>query len=341
MKRIQYISVLNVVACMSVVFLHVNGCFWNFSYEKYWVEANIIESVFYFAVPIFFMITGATLMNYRKRYSTMEFLKKRFAKTVIPFIAWSILGVIYVFEKAPASLEGATIASLISGIMGNRYISIYWFFAPLFSVYLSIPVLSLIPEESRKEAFLYLTVAIFVTSSLAPFIAKLLGINYNTNLNIAVGGGYILYVALGYLISNYEISKKSRCIIYVLGISGLVAHIFGTWYLSYEAGKIVSTFKGYTNVPCILYSTAIFVFFRYTDFSKAGKGIMKVVDFISQYTFAVYLMHYYVIDIFRRICMPDITGIKYRMIFPYCVMAICILLSIPARKLPFIRKLIP
>ena len=58
-----YITVLNVLSALSVVGLHVNGCFWQFSREWWWLTANIIESVLYFAVPVFFMLIGATLLD--------------------------------------------------------------------------------------------------------------------------------------------------------------------------------------------------------------------------------------------------------------------------------------
>lgn len=70
MKKKIYIQILGVIACLAVVAMHVNGCFWQFSYDRYWITANIIECICYFAVPIFFMISGATLLNYRKRYTT-------------------------------------------------------------------------------------------------------------------------------------------------------------------------------------------------------------------------------------------------------------------------------
>lgn len=94
-KNYNYITVLSVISAFAVVLLHTNGCFWTFKREPYWFSANIIESVFYFAVPVFFMISGATLIDYRERYSTGTFLKKRFKKTVIPFFVWSIVGLVY------------------------------------------------------------------------------------------------------------------------------------------------------------------------------------------------------------------------------------------------------
>lgn len=80
LKRKAYLQVLSVLSCFAVIFLHVNHCFWDFGYEDYWILANFIESIMYFAVPVFFMITGATLLNYRKRYSTKNIFKNVFIK---------------------------------------------------------------------------------------------------------------------------------------------------------------------------------------------------------------------------------------------------------------------
>ena len=49
-----YISVMNVIAAFSVVILHANVSFWLDRATPFWSTANVIESVFYFAVPVFF-----------------------------------------------------------------------------------------------------------------------------------------------------------------------------------------------------------------------------------------------------------------------------------------------
>ncbi len=62
--NISFISFASFISAMSVVFIHSNKCFWDFSSTaRYWKTANIIECFFYFAVPVFFMITGATLID--------------------------------------------------------------------------------------------------------------------------------------------------------------------------------------------------------------------------------------------------------------------------------------
>ena len=94
-SNLFYITVLNVISALSVVGLHTNGCFWEFSKERWWFTANIIESVLYFAVPVFFMITGATLLDYTKRCDTKTFFTRRLKKTVIPFVFWSLVALLF------------------------------------------------------------------------------------------------------------------------------------------------------------------------------------------------------------------------------------------------------
>lgn len=87
------IDVMNIAACVAVVALHVNGGIWGFARNLNWAMMLITECVCYWAVPVFFMITGATLLDYRLRYSTKVFFQKRFTKTGIPFIFWSIVSI--------------------------------------------------------------------------------------------------------------------------------------------------------------------------------------------------------------------------------------------------------
>lgn len=138
-KHEKYIDVLTVLSCISVVYLHTNGVFWRHPTGFTWITANMIESVFYFAVPVFFMISGYTLIDFRERYSVGEYLKKRFYRTVIPFIFWSLAWFLFLrfFHRLPAK---ALKDGLLLGILNTKILQIYWFFPPLFACYLGIVV---------------------------------------------------------------------------------------------------------------------------------------------------------------------------------------------------------
>ena len=87
-----WIDILVAFSCISVVYLHVNNdVFWQRSHGWLWISSNIIECLFYAAVPCFFMISGYTLMDYRERYNTKVFLKRRLFRAFLPFIFWSFV----------------------------------------------------------------------------------------------------------------------------------------------------------------------------------------------------------------------------------------------------------
>lgn len=341
MKKISYISVLNVISALAVVMLHTNGEFWKFSTERYWFTANIIESVCYFAVPMFFMLSGATLLDYRERYSTKEYFKKRIYKVVIPFILWNVIGVVYGICKGTINLEEFSLIGFIVKSFNNQIVAIYWFFIPLFSIYMSIPLLASVGKEYRKFIFSYLAIIGFCVNSLVPFICSLFNISFNWDLQIGVTSGYLFYVIVGYLLHNYTLQKKWKIIIYILGIAGLFIHIVGTYKLSMEAGYIINKFKGYINVPCVLYSVGLFVFLKELVSKYEKKKIVLFILKFNKYTFAVYLMHFFVMEIFVKLFKINTFSIYYRVIGAFIIFILCCVFTKIIRKIPFGKYLLP
>lgn len=216
-----YISFLNCIACIGVVFLHANSIFWSHPTGSLWTSANFIETFFYWPVPIFFMISGATLMNYRERYSTISFLKRRISKTVIPFMFWNVVAGIFMAYTSKTSMDW-NILHISDNIFNTRYFSIYWFFIPLFSIYLSLPLISRIAEYPALFSYSIVLGIIFVFT--IPLICNLLHINMNYGLIPPVINGYIVYVMLGYILNKTKLSKKIRIAIYLAGFVGWFIH---------------------------------------------------------------------------------------------------------------------
>lgn len=76
-ERILYYDILNILACIAVISLHHNGIVHTYSNTLRWKLALVVEVMAYWAVPVFLMLSGATLMDYRKHYDTKTFLKKK------------------------------------------------------------------------------------------------------------------------------------------------------------------------------------------------------------------------------------------------------------------------
>lgn len=339
----QYITVLSIIASFAVVMLHTNDIFWAFSYEPKWVLANIIESVMYFAAPVFFMISGATLIDYRKKYDTKTFFKKRFSKIALPFVFWSTMYFVFHCLIGKRSFSEFSILSFINSIFNVKYITFYWFFISLISIYLAIPVLSAISENKRRSILKYIIITSFVLNALLPLLFSLTNgkLQFNYGLNMPYGLNYMILPIAGYYISSYELSKKTKMLIYTSGIIGVLTIFFGTLVYSYGAGHYIDIFKGYQNAPCICYSCAVFLLFKSIPFEKSPAFLKKVIDFFAPTTFGIYLLHRFVLDIIITYLPIGNHQILHRVFSPFVIYIVCALISKAMQKIPIVKKLIP
>lgn len=347
-KYILYFDLLNIFACFAVVALHVNGAVHTFAKTRNWVSCMFIEALFYFAVPVFFMLTGATLMNYRKRYDTGTFFKKRIFKTFIPFIIWSIIGICWsvFYTKGMTSSDINSPAKFISAVINCKGMGIYWFFPALFSVYLTIPLFSLVDEDKRigrKGIFTYLILAYIVLNVILPFICRLTGIQWNSAFNAVSCGGYVVWILIGYFLAGTDIKKKFRILIYILGLLGFFMYFYLTVQKSFKTGSFDKTYAGYMNIPAIFMGTAVFVFFKYGKWSFIEKHekAVKFVRNLSAASFGVYLIHYYFKDFSIRHFGIDPRSTVYRIAGTFIIYGLSVLIVRVIQKIPVIRKMVP
>lgn len=337
-QQIDYITTLSVISSLAVVILHTNGAFWKFNATAgYWFTANIIECVFYFAVPIFFMISGITLIDYNKRYSMKEYFKKRISKSGIPFLFWSLAYLLFQILLHPNFSNKLSLISIFNGILTTQYANIFWFFIPLFCCYLIIPVFGAIAD--KKRIFKYMLVLLIVCNSLIPFIIKVFHIQIRWNITFPIGG-YSAYILLGYYMDKIRFNKKRQLIIYGCALIGLLMHIIGTYYLSMAAGKIVDTYKDYLNIPCILYSSGVYVFLKENVHllpSVARKGI----DYLRPYTFALYLLQFFFLVLLPRFLHINTLSIGWRLGGLFLILPLVILMTKVVRLLPFGKIILP
>ena len=329
-KQTFYLDVLNIISAFAVVMLHANGVFWGHPSGRLWITSNLIETLFYFAVPVFFMISGATLMDYKERYSTKDYLLKRLVRVGIPFVVWEAFGLVLrgnlPFDHC---ISKEMLFKIIDGIYNSSYVPVYWFFLPLFVIYLSIPFLASV--QDRKKNFRYVlawSILVITAQLIVNFLKWKYGWMIPLDLNkiSSVVSAYpLLYPLLGYCLAKYDTPKKYRIIIYVLGCAGFLIHFLGTVMLSPPEGSINTLFKGYGNLPAILQAAAVFLFVKNIDFSRIPNPVSDIIRFIKPYTFFVYLVHFYLI-VYVQENNPDIfPTIYFRTIGCLIIFSICVL----------------
>ena len=325
-KRIEYISLASVLSAIAVVFLHANECVGKFSFARYWGTANFIHSFFIFAVPLFFMISGAMLLDFNKKYNLKTYFSKRIIKTVIPYIFWSIFGILFQIFYLN-TISHIDLSYIFNCFISGRAIVAYWFFIPLFELYVLFTVFVHFVNNQKRCLI---------------FLVFLLGLNCVLNYYNITLAGYSFFAVFGFYVHKYGISRKLRIIFYVLAIFGFLANTFASYYLSITAGKLIRTYIEYTFIPAMLYPCGLFVFIKY-DLVKIMENdhVNRIVSFLDFYTFGVYLIHWYILQIMIKLLNINIHSIIYRLGAPFVVIGIAVCIIYVLRKIPLIKNIVP
>lgn len=334
-KRLLYIDFLNIAACFGVVAMHCTGKVFVFDASKEWFFSMLLQAVFHFSIPVFFMISGATLMNYREKYSTKEFLKRRFLRAGVPFLIWS--GVMLIYKIAIGELP-APIGprSFLNLFLNNEIQNIYCFFYAIFGIYAAMPLLSLLARNDHRKAVEWYLLLFFLFRAVVPLL-RLAGIRITGYFEIPGIAGYFGYVLMGWYLSTVSFKKHVRLLLYACGIFSAGLMFFGTYYLSARAGTTDSLLMDYTSVCTMLLACAVFVFAKHLEFKESWAGILRL---FSAASLGIYLLQMIPInEIYRH--APEACSIPFMIGETLCVYGGCFAVVAVIQKIPGIRKIFP
>ena len=342
--RVIYFDVLNIIAILAVISMHMNGIVHGYPNIRAWNTSLIIECIMYWAVPVFMMLSGATLMNYREKYDTKTFFKKRLIKILIPFLFWAIFMFGWkIVTKQINILNFSGWKDWVNAFFANKEEGIYYFLFEILGVYLTMPLLSLLTKKEYRKT-LWFTVALFFTfNSLLPNILGLFKIYWNGAFGIRISG-YLIYVILGYLLSTENLSNKQKNIVYIGAIIGLIYRFVTTFILSKNSGTVIKTTWGYFAWHCILLSCAVFIFIKSLNFSKKLEKktrVTKVLAIVSSCSFGIYLIHIFVKYYITHLLNWNVYSWSYRTIGIIVVYFISLIIVYILKKIPVIKKIVP
>ena len=354
-QRSNWLTLLAVISCISVVFLHTNGCYWEIPVSNpNWPGANVIECLFYFAVPCFFMISGANLFDYKERYTTKEYFIKRVKRTLLPYFVWSTLAfvgeivaqVIMGDKMQFIDLSKINFVYILNGYINSTFVEPYWFFIAIFVVYLFIPIIANVNKQNRHKVARYIALIGILVNSLIPFIlnvANVTGLTWSYVCDAVFGP--IIYACIGYSIKNTNFKLKHELPIYFFAIVGLLTHLLGTHYYSLLAGEIVQTFKGYYTPQTIAYSVGITLLVkRFGDKLMSNKLLPPPVNFLSRYTLSIYITHIFswgILYYLFSISPLGTTSLLYRLGGPFLIIPLSVGFTWLIRKIPYVRAILP
>ena len=309
MKRKTYVDYLRIFAVFSIIIIHVSSAKWYSTdiNSARWRAMNFYDSIARWGVPIFTMISGALFLN--KNVTTKKLYSKYILRLFIAFIFWSLLYMIESCINLSGEVNFNLLNSITTTVKGHYHM---WYILMIIGLYMCIPIFKVIVKD--KKTTRYFLCLSFIFAFLIPWSIHLAqdlitkesiltiinSISGDINLmNLSMLSCYAFYFVFGYYLSNLDIKKKERIIIYIFGIVGFVSTIGLTLFITLNNNGALEFYYNDFAVNVFLEAYSLFVFFKYCKFRN--EKINKYAEKISKYCFGIYLVHALIIAKFDSI----------------------------------------
>jgi len=300
---------------LGVIVIHVSSPLVNMTWSKnmpYWWIGNVVDSSVRFAVPVFLMLSGATLLG--KEYKLGEFYKRRFSRVLIPFLFWLVVYWIYRWVTLSVKTQPHDFQAILSW-GGNLFLKEgvskhFWYVYMIVFIYLFVPFLGkgLLKLNLATIANILLVWLIFT------FVFKSVPLNmyswsgeYGSKFL-----GYFLYT--GYLVLGYYLfklpvsSQKIRFTAAIIFMLSIAVSAVTTYIFSNNAHRLDLSMYSYLSANTIIQSAALYMWIK--DLSIKNNYISLIQSNISSYSYGIYLVHIIIIGILFR------NGIYWNFAYP-------------------------
>jgi len=348
--RVVYLDILRIVATFAVIILHTAASKW---YETpvntfNWQVFNIYDSLVRWCVPIFLMISGVFFLDNTKNISRVNIYRKYIKRIVIALIFWGTMyGLISLLSKSLINNEQIRLFDI-----ANIFVKLFfgppwyhlWFLYLIIVIYMLTPLFRVFISNSKKDDIEYLIILFGLFGLLLPAINSVLTkINPRFNISFSIGEltGYIGYFFAGYYFHKYEISKRAKILIYIMGILSAFITIIITAKWSLMTGEPQEFLYGYLLPTTMFEAYALFLLFKERLSSiKFSKRIENNLSIISDCTFGIYLVHDFVNQLYSLLNISTTTLNPVIMIPTMSVITFIIsfIITIIIKQIPYINK---
>ena len=310
-KRIAYFDYLRVLAITAVIILHVaTRNFYDLDGRSFeWNVFNFYDSICRWGVPVFLMISGSLFLS--RDIKVKDLYSKYILRLAIAYCVWTAF---YAVADSSDKLVLNNGIKEFGKIIINNIKDDYhmWFLPMMIGIYMCIPIIKQIVRT--KESTKYFLIVSFVFAFIIPqsvnvandFIGGLVAFGINEindivikNMKMNLVLGYAFYFILGYYLNNSELTKKQRTVVYCLGVFGFLSTILLNAAVAWKTDKPCQLYYGNFNVNVALEAIAVHTLFKYRNFDNEKLNVF--VSKLSKYSFGVYLVHVFVIELLKVI----------------------------------------
>ena len=299
-KHIYYFDWLRVVAMFGVIAIHAFGFVHNMGFSVEWGFVNLVMSLVYTSVPLFFMISGYLSLSDERTADVSIMLKKRIPKILLPLIVWTVVSVVLnCLLSHDLSLSG-----IVAGIRNSLASPAWphlWYLYTLLTITIIAPILYNGIKHLSKAGHI-LVIAVIAVITLRMMLQALLPSAVDAWLNIKVikslelfSGNLSIFI-LGYYLGSLK-KKIPNWILALVFVGTLMIIVGGTSISYWRSGTINKDFQDQSTGFEILLAASIFLLFK-QNITKPSR-LLRIFP-IAPLSFGIYLCHDIVLAFIRR-----------------------------------------
>lgn len=338
--RLPYIDFLRILAVLMVIYIHTNERGFQLYFlqktEILWIRDMSCAILSKSGVPIFFMISGVTLLG--KNESIKE-TYKRIPRIIIDLILFSALYICaYNYHNDILIIPSEVIKQIISSDIWH-----IWYLYAYTAFLISLPILRRFRDSIDLKTFNYIVLICIILSGILPIIETFF-IPIDRHIKPTwITSQIVLYPLAGYIIDRKidisEFETKRLLKLWCINILCIIIDLICGWLFL----KLNPSNPGQMFLDNFSLISSITIFITVKKIFSKHNPSHKVCIFISEAgkcTFGIYLLHYFIL----YFCFRFIKGVFDQ---PPGVYIACIIvfivggcISYVGRRIPLINKLL-
>ena len=237
-KYIVWLDNAKILSIFAVVIGHVTSTLMaiNEIGSTNWWYGHVFRSMINWCVPVFVMVSGALLLDPKKKEDYATFYKKRFSKIFIPLVFWTVIYTLLVLKTGYyGDYIIPTTHELIRHLLTGTPYYHMWFLYMIIGLYLFTPFFRKIVENTTRRELILLVMISLLFAMLSTGYSILINGTDKRVLFTNQFLPFIPYFFTGYLINTSEFKPKKPAL-WIVSIVSFIISFLGCYYFMYTRG---------------------------------------------------------------------------------------------------------
>lgn len=292
--RFADIDLVKTVAILCVICIHVCApCYQRPLGSLDWMGGLFWGSLTRAGVPLFFMCSGALMLDPERELGVKELYSRKILRLVLALFFWAFAYKVFRLAVAGA-LDGPSLLTAIKELLLFRHEQHLYFLHIILLVYACLPVTRVFVKNADEKQFRYFLALWFAAGILYPTLRpfwpfRLLGgipAQWLLNMTWASVG----YGVLGYYLRMQPLPRRFAA---AAAVGGWLSVFGGTYLMSMRSGaSYFGFFEGMSAGVCLL-AAGVFAL----CVGATSKNV-RFISYIGKASFCMYLTHIFFLDAF-------------------------------------------